>query len=152
MILLNYCSFATKPQSWQYYIVGVKLFYGVQFHCFNSYISIFNLYTRSWIFIVLAHLNNRESSSYGSWIYNYLCNKCLSPITLWVRIPFRGGVLDTTLHDKACQWLAAGPWFLQVLPVSFSNKTDRNEEQRIISSESGSCVRLERQVFPRTVV
>ena len=24
---------------------------------------------------------------YGSWIYNYLCNKCLSPLTLWVRIP-----------------------------------------------------------------
>jgi len=28
--------------------------------------------------------------SYGSWIYNYLCNQCLSPLTLWVRIP--GGV------------------------------------------------------------
>jgi hypothetical protein len=24
---------------------------------------------------------------YGSWIYNYLCNQCLSPRTLWVRIP-----------------------------------------------------------------
>jgi hypothetical protein len=24
--------------------------------------------------------------SYGSWIYNYLCNRCLSPLTLWVRI------------------------------------------------------------------
>jgi len=22
--------------------------------------------------------------SYGSWIYNYLCNQCLSPLTLWV--------------------------------------------------------------------
>jgi hypothetical protein len=26
------------------------------------------------------------SWSYGSWIYNYLCKKCLSPLTLWVRI------------------------------------------------------------------
>jgi hypothetical protein len=26
--------------------------------------------------------------SYGSWIYNYLCNECLSPLTLWVRTPF----------------------------------------------------------------
>jgi hypothetical protein len=24
---------------------------------------------------------------YGSWIYNYLCNQCLSPLKLWVRIP-----------------------------------------------------------------
>jgi hypothetical protein len=26
------------------------------------------------------------SWSYGSWIYNYLCNQCLSPLRLWVRI------------------------------------------------------------------
>ena len=25
------------------------------------------------------------SWSYGSWIYNYLCNQCLSPLKLWVR-------------------------------------------------------------------
>jgi len=27
------------------------------------------------------------SWSYGSLIYNYLCNQCLSLLTLWVRIP-----------------------------------------------------------------
>jgi hypothetical protein len=27
-----------------------------------------------------------------SWIYNYLCNQCLSPLTLWVRTPLRWGV------------------------------------------------------------
>jgi len=26
------------------------------------------------------------SWSYGSWIYNYLCNQCLSPLKLWVQI------------------------------------------------------------------
>jgi len=26
------------------------------------------------------------SWSYGSWIYNYLCNQYLSPLTLWARI------------------------------------------------------------------
>ena len=31
--------------------------------------------------------------SYGSWIYNYLCNQCLSSLKLWVRTLFRGGVL-----------------------------------------------------------
>ena len=28
------------------------------------------------------------SWSYGSWIYNYLCNRCLSPLKLWVWTPF----------------------------------------------------------------
>jgi hypothetical protein len=30
----------------------------------------------------------RKQKSYASWIYNYLCNQCLSPLTLWVWIPF----------------------------------------------------------------
>ena len=37
---------------------------------------------------------------YGSWIYNYLCNQCLSPLMLWVRISFR--VTHTTLCDQVC--------------------------------------------------
>ena len=32
------------------------------------------------------------SWSYGSWINSYLCNRCLSPLTLWVWIPLRRGV------------------------------------------------------------
>ena len=40
------------------------------------------------------------SSTYGSWIYNYICNHCLSPLKLQVWIPFRRGVLDTALYDK----------------------------------------------------
>jgi hypothetical protein len=36
----------------------------------------------------------------------------------------RWGVLDTTLCDKVCQWLATGWWFSA---VSFTNKTDRNQ-------------------------
>ena len=28
------------------------------------------------------------SWSYGSWIYNYLCNQYLSPLKLWVQTPF----------------------------------------------------------------
>jgi len=59
---------------------------------------------------------------YGSWIYNYLCNQCLSPLILWVRIPLRQGVLDTTLYDKVCQWLAAGRWFSAGTSVFSTNK------------------------------
>jgi hypothetical protein len=58
---------------------------------------------------------------YGSWIYNYLCNQCLSPLTLWFQIPLRQGVLNTTLCDKVCQWLAIGRWFSL---ISSTNKTD----------------------------
>jgi hypothetical protein len=33
-------------------------------------------------------------------------------------------VLDTTLCDKVCQWLATDPWFSLATPVSSTNKTD----------------------------
>ena len=34
-------------------------------------------------------------------------------------------VLNTTLCDQVCQWLATGWWFSPGTPVSFTNKTDR---------------------------
>jgi hypothetical protein len=36
------------------------------------------------------------------------------------------GVLDTTLCDKVCQWLATGQWFSAGTLVSSTNKTDRH--------------------------
>jgi hypothetical protein len=66
------------------------------------------------------------SWSYGSWIYNYLCNQCRSPLKLWVRIPLRRSVLDTTVCDQLCQWLAAGRWFFSGTPISSTNKTCRH--------------------------
>jgi len=63
------------------------------------------------------------SCSHGSWIYNYQCNQCISPLKLWVRIPRRRGVLNTTLWDKVYQWLAAGLWFSPGTGVSSTNKT-----------------------------
>jgi hypothetical protein len=62
------------------------------------------------------------SLSYGSLMYNYTCNQCLSPLKLWVRIPLRHGVLDTILYDKFCQWLPPGQWFSAGTPVSSTNK------------------------------
>ena len=80
--------------------------------------------------------NTNEGQSwwwwYGSWIYNYLCNQCLSPLTLWVQIPLRRGVLDTTLCDKVCQWLAIGQWFSPGTLVSSTNKTDRHDSTGIL--------------------
>jgi len=68
---------------------------------------------------------------HGSWIYNYLCNTCLSPLT-WVQIPFRRGVLDTTLCDKVCQWLVAGRWFSPGTLVFFTNKTNCHDITEIL--------------------
>jgi hypothetical protein len=72
------------------------------------------------------------SWSYGSWIYNYLCNQCLSPLTLWVRTSFRRRLLDATLCNKVCQWLAAGWWFSPGSPVSSTNKTDLHDITEIL--------------------
>ena len=68
--------------------------------------------------------------SYGSWIYNYICNQCLSPPMLWVRISIRARF--TTLCDKVCQWLATGRWLSPGLPVSSTNKTDRHDITEIL--------------------
>ena len=48
----------------------------------------------------------------------------ISPLTLWVRITLRQGVLDTALCDKVYQWLAAGRLFYPDTPISSTNKTD----------------------------
>jgi hypothetical protein len=41
-------------------------------------------------------------------------------------MPLRLGVLDTTLCNKVCQWLAAGSWFSSGTPVSSSNESDHD--------------------------
>jgi hypothetical protein len=59
--------------------------------------------------------------SYGSWIYHYLCNQCISPLILWVWISIRARC--TTLCDKVCQWLATGLWFSPQLPYDHGHMT-----------------------------
>ena len=61
-----------------------------------------------------------------------LCNQCLSPLMLWVRIPLREGVLDITLCDTVCQWLTTGRWFSLDTPVSSTNKTYRHDITEIL--------------------
>ena len=68
--------------------------------------------------------------SHGSWIYNYLCIQCLSPLMLWVRISIRARC--TTLSDKVCQWLATGQWFSPGPSVSSTNKTDNHDKTEIL--------------------
>ena len=79
---------------------------------------------------------------YGSWIHEYLWNPCLSPLTLWVRIPIRRGVLDTTLCDKVCQWLTTGRWISPGTPISSTNKTGRQDITKILLKVALSTMAL----------
>ena len=63
---------------------------------------------------------------------HYLCNQCLSPLKLWVRIPLRRSVLNTTLCVKVCQRLVTGLWVSPGTPVSSTNKTDRHDIAKIL--------------------
>ena len=69
-----------------------------------------------------------------SW-YNYLCNQYISPLKLWVRIQLMRGALDTTLCNKACQWLAAGRWFSPKPPASSANKAPPRYSWNIVESD-----------------
>jgi len=53
--------------------------------------------SKSFVVFLLFFFGGRWSWpwSYGSWIYNYMCNQCLSSLMLWARISVR--VRCTTL-------------------------------------------------------
>ena len=53
-------------------------------------------------------------------------------LKLWVRIPPRRGVLDTTLCDKVNQWVGTGQWFTPGIPDSSPNKTNHHDITEIL--------------------
>ena len=78
--------------------------------------------------------------SYGSWIYNYLCNQCPTPLMLWVRISTR--VRCTTLCDEAYQWLPTGRWFSPGTPISSTNKTDSHDKHHQTNKQTNKQTSL----------
>ena len=96
----------------------------------KSFCSSFQL-----ILILSAYTHDIEGLwSYGSWIYNYLCNQCLLPLMLWVWISIRARC--TILCDEVCQWLATGRWFSPGSLVSSINKTGRCDITEILLTSS----------------
>jgi hypothetical protein len=94
---------------------------------------------------IMCHFSEETSLwSYGFWIYNYLCNQCLSPLMLWVRTPFmaRWGVFDTTFSDKFSQWLATGRWFSLGTPVSSINKIEPHDITEILLKVALNTINL----------
>ena len=55
----------------------------------------------------------------------------LPPLACWV-IETKNNVLDTTLCDKVCQWLATGRWFSPGTPDTSTNNTDRHDKTEIL--------------------
>jgi hypothetical protein len=55
---------------------------------------------------------NFDHLAYGSWIYNYLCNQCQSPLKLWIRTPFMA-YFRTVL----------AVWYFLVLPYIYMNSS-----------------------------
>ena len=68
------CKLSITPQMW------FKLYW-------QPVIS--NKSDKLWIIYVIFLVEGLWPWSYGSWIYNYLCNQCVSPLMLWVQISIR---------------------------------------------------------------
>ena len=64
------------------------------------------------------------------------------PVTLWVWISPRWGVLNTTLCDKVCQWLTIGRLFSLGTLVSSTNKTYPHDRTEILLKVSLSTKTL----------
>ena len=113
-----------------YWIIYLIRFLGIKYNqhpIWKKNVTLDNIYS-----IIFYPLDKGPSWpwSYGSWIYNYLCIKCLATLMLWVRISIRAKC--TTLCDKDCQWLATGQWFSAGPPVSSTNKTDHQDITEIL--------------------
>jgi hypothetical protein len=109
-------------RSWPWRLPPKKVFLIKVDTIFRSWSNIYHDTTISWKNCI---------SLIDSWIAKE--NKCDTLVCQWIvtslvdRYKFGSCswrfVLDTTLCDKICQWLATGQWFS---PVSSTNKTDRH--------------------------
>jgi hypothetical protein len=79
--------------------------------------------------------------SYGSWIYNYLCNHCLSPPMLWVPNPTQ---MRCTWYIIMWQSLSVtcGLWFSPGTLISSTNRTDHHNKTEILLKVALNTVTL----------
>ena len=96
----------------------------LKFYIQFEYIVYIVIYT--YIYIIIINNKCKQVFYNSVWVIHVLLWWYMSILTLWVRITLRRGVLDTTLCDQVCQWLATGLWFSPGTLVSSTNKTDRH--------------------------
>jgi hypothetical protein len=77
--------------------------------------------------------------------YNYLYNQYLSPLKLWVWIPF----LARCTHTKVCEslWLATGQWFSPGTLVPSTNTTDHHNITEILLKVALNTITLTQSLF-----
>ena len=71
------------------------------------------------------------SWSYCRLIYNYICNHCLSPLKLWVRIAIMGMLTRYNTMWQICQWLTTDCGFLRLFRL-MPDKTVRQNIAEIL--------------------
>ena len=83
------------------------------------------------------------SWSHGSWIYNYLCNQCLSPQNLWVSNPAHGKMYS--IQNYVIKFVCD----LQQVdaPVSSTNKTDRHDQTEILLKVALSTITYANPIY-----
>jgi hypothetical protein len=81
------------------------------------------------------------SWSYGSWIYNYLCNQCLSPLKLCIRNPFSRCNSIQHYVIRFVSNLRQVGGFLRVLRFHPPIKTDRHDVTEILLNVALSTIK-----------
>ena len=84
-------------------------------------------------------------------IFSFLCSALLIIVCLLFLLsffaPLMRGLLDTTLCDEVCQWLATGQLVSPGSPVSSINKTDRHNIAEIFLKMALSTITLTLTTF-----
>jgi hypothetical protein len=92
------------------------------------------------------------SSSYGTWIYNYLCNQCLSSLTLCVQA--RCTIIQHYVIKFVSDLRQVGG-FLRVLrfplDTNIGNKTDRHDITEILLNVALSSIPSSFSTYTRFV-
>jgi hypothetical protein len=108
----------------------------------NEYNVCFILTCEMWLFALLhqrklcnegiSYWNIKTNMPRGRMVVRFTITFAISAYYNWrceFEPPHSG---DTTLCDKACQWLAACRWFSPCPPISSTNKTDRHDITEIL--------------------
>ena len=86
-------------------------------------------------------------------VFNYLCNRWLSPLKLWYRISLMAGCARyNIICDKVGERHAAGRWFSPHTPVSFTNKTDHHDITEIVLKVVLTTINQTHQLFSQNQI
>ena len=90
--------------------------------------KIYNSFVRALVTVE----RKRETLASFSDLFCSACMYILSNIFYWKNVICLYILLETTLCEKVCQWLAISRWFFPGTPVSSTNKTDHYDITEIL--------------------